>query len=87
MQIVYHHQHLFKSMIRFEDIWARLYEHGACANKEEGTRRFWATLSPEQQERVFTTIILDWFYHEALKRRKYDFLQKFAPLEEHILDF
>ena len=27
--------------------------------------------------------ILKWFYEEAKKRRKYDFLQKFAPLEEH----
>ena len=27
--------------------------------------------------------ILKWFYEEAKKRRKYDFLQKFALLEEH----
>ena len=26
---------------------------------------------------------LDWFYHEAQKRKKYDFLIKFAPQEEH----
>ena len=26
---------------------------------------------------------LDWFYHEAAKRRKYDFLQKFPLSKEH----
>jgi len=27
--------------------------------------------------------ILDWFYHEAQKRRKYDFLTKFPLFKEH----
>ena len=27
--------------------------------------------------------ILKWFYEEAKKRKKYDFLQKFAPEVEH----
>ena len=27
--------------------------------------------------------IIKWFFHEAKKRKKYDFLIKFAPLEEH----
>ena len=27
--------------------------------------------------------IIKWFFHEAEKRRKYDFLIKFVPLEEH----
>lgn len=27
--------------------------------------------------------ILDWFYHEAQKRKKYDFLIKFPPDKEH----
>ena len=31
--------------------------------------------------------IIRWFYEEAKKRKKYDFLIKFAPLEEHIMDF
>ena len=31
--------------------------------------------------------IIRWFFEEAKKRKKYDFLQKFAPLEEHITDF
>ena len=29
-------------------------------------------------------VILIWFYKEAEKRRKYDFLEKFSPLKEHI---
>ena len=32
-------------------------------------------------ERVYC--IVKWFFNQARKRRKYDFLQKFAPLEEH----
>ena len=27
--------------------------------------------------------IIKWFFHEAAKRKKYDFLIKFAPQEEH----
>ena len=27
--------------------------------------------------------IIKWFFHEAKKRKKYDFLQKFALIEEH----
>jgi len=34
-----------------------------------------------------TDRIIRWFFEEAKKRRKYDFLQKFAPLEEHITDY
>ena len=31
--------------------------------------------------------IIRWFFEEAKKRKKYDFLEKFAPLEEHKTDF
>ena len=31
--------------------------------------------------------IIRWFFEEAKKRRKYDFLQKFSPSQEHITDF
>ena len=31
--------------------------------------------------------IIRWFYEEAKKRRKYDFLQKFSLVKEHITDF
>ena len=43
-------------MILFEEIWPKLYEHGASAKQEEGTRRYWQTLNPEQQEQAFVTI-------------------------------
>ena len=43
-------------MIIFEDLWSLLYDHGASARKEEGTRRYWATLTPEQQDYAFTSI-------------------------------
>ena len=43
-------------MIIFEQIWQALYDNGASSKQEEGTRRFWATLTAEQQERAFTTI-------------------------------
>ena len=31
--------------------------------------------------------IIRWFYEEAKKRRKYDFLQKYSLVTEHITDF
>ena len=34
-----------------------------------------------------TDRIIRWFFEEAKKRRKYDFLIKFSLLEEHITDF
>ena len=33
------------------------------------------------EKRVY--IIVKWFFNQARKRKKYDFLEKFAPLEEH----
>ncbi len=54
--------------------------------------RFNGTLAHEARMQVATkhgitpkrvqTIIV-WFFNEAKKRKKYDFLIKFAPLEEH----
>ena len=32
-------------------------------------------------QKVYT--IVKWFFHEAKKRKKYDFLQKFSLFEEH----
>ncbi len=40
----------------FQQLWALLYDHGASGKKEEGTRRFWVTLSATQQEQAFRTI-------------------------------
>ena len=42
--------------MEFDNIWALLVENGASAKKEEGTRRYWDTLSPQQQQTAFTTI-------------------------------
>ena len=30
---------------------------------------------------------LRWYYQEAVRRKKYDFLEKFPPSEEHIVHF
>lgn len=40
-----------------------------------------ATKHGIKPERVYTTV--KWFFNQARKRKKYDFLEKFAPLEEH----
>ena len=42
--------------MNFNELWNLLYQHGASAKKEEGTRRFWNTLTPQQQSYAFTTI-------------------------------
>ena len=39
-------------------------------------------ITPKRTDRV-----IRWFYEEAKKRRKYDFLEKFSPQKEHITDF
>ena len=49
----------------FNTMWQLLYDHGASAKKEEGTRRFWDTLSEEEQQIAFTTIT------KKLKERAY----------------
>ena len=43
-------------MIEFNDIWQLLLQNGASRKKEEGTRRYWLTLSDEQQRFAFTNI-------------------------------
>ena len=40
----------------FNSIWKLLLDNGASPRKEEGTRRFWDTLTPAQQSAAFTTI-------------------------------
>ena len=37
-------------------MWQKLYANGASSKQEEGTRRYWVTLSSEDKQRVFTTI-------------------------------
>ena len=40
----------------FNTIWALLLTNGASPRKEEGTRRYWLTLSDEQQQIAFRNI-------------------------------
>ena len=40
----------------FKNIWALLLQNGASTRKEEGTRRYWLTLSEEQQQIAYTNI-------------------------------
>ena len=47
----------------------------------EDARRQVAEKHSITPKRVQTIIV--WFFNEAKKRKKYDFLIKFAPLEEH----
>ena len=46
----------FKVMIEFNDIWPLLLTNGASPKKEEGTRRYWLTLTDEQQHLAFSNI-------------------------------
>lgn len=40
----------------FNTIWPLLLNNGVSHRKEEGTRRYWLTLTPEQQQAAFTNI-------------------------------
>ncbi len=53
-------------------------DKGASAHEAREVVAIKHGLTPK---RVLNT--LTWFFHEAEKRKKYDFLIKFAPLEEH----
>ena len=55
-----------------------LRDKGATAHE---ARRQVAEKHGITPKRVQTIIV--WFFNEAKKRKKYDFLIKFAPLEEH----
>ena len=53
-------------------------DKGASARE---ARQLVASKHEMTPERVY--VIIKWFFNEAKKRKKYDFLIKFAPLEEH----
>ena len=43
-------------MIDFNNIWPLLLQNGASPRKEEGTRRYWFTLSEDRQQAAITNI-------------------------------
>ena len=51
-----------------------------CATAHEA-REVVATKHGIKPQRVY--VIVKWFFNQARKRKKYDFLEKFLPLEEH----
>ena len=53
---LYHHHLFLRFMIDFYKIWPLLIENGASSKKEEGTRRYWETLSDEQQSCALNNI-------------------------------
>ena len=52
--------------------------NGASAHE---AREVVATKHGITTQRVY--VIVKWFFNQARKRKKYDFLEKFLPLEEH----
>ena len=53
-------------------------DKGASAHE---AREMVATKHGIKPQRVH--VIVKWFFNQARKRKKYDFLEKFLPLEEH----
>ena len=53
-------------------------DKGASAHE---ARESVATKHGIKPQRVY--VIVKWFFNQARKRKKYDFLEKFLPLEEH----
>ena len=56
--------------------------NGASAHEAQEVVAVKHGITPQRADRI-----IRWFYEEAKKRRKYDFLQKFSPSAEHITDF
>jgi hypothetical protein len=52
--------------------------NGASARE---AREMVATKHGIKPQRVY--VIVKWFFNQARKRKKFDFLEKFLPLEEH----
>lgn len=62
----------------FEKLWAMLYEHGASEKKREGTRRYWSTLTADQQQRVLTAI------HRKLEEGRFVQFDPIRAINENI---
>ena len=59
-------------------IWQKLYANGASSKQEEGTRRYWVTLTPEQQESVFTAIT------QKLEKGKFVWYDPIRAIQENL---
>ena len=58
--------------------------------RDKGTSAGWAKKLVAIKNRIPIMRVeysLRWYYQEAVRRKKYDFLQKFPPSEEHIVQF
>ena len=58
--------------------------------RDKGASAEWAQKLVAQKHgipRIRVEHCLRWYYQEAIRRKKYDFLQKFPPEKEHIVQF
>ena len=58
--------------------------------RDKGTSAAKAQKLVAQKHGMYTKSVeycLRWYYQEAVRRKKYDFLQKFPPEKEHIVQF
>jgi hypothetical protein len=58
--------------------------------RDKGTSAGWAKKLVARKHEIATIRVnhcLRWYYQEAVRRKKYDFLIKFPPEKEHIVHF
>ena len=58
--------------------------------RDKGTSAGWAKKLVARKHEISTIRVshcLRWYYQEAVRRKKYDFLIKFPPEKEHIVHF
>ncbi len=58
--------------------------------RSKGTSAGWAQKLVAQRRRIAIMQVeycLRWYYQEAVRRKKYDFLIKFPPEKEHIVQY
>ena len=59
-------------------MWQKLYDNGASAKQEEGTRRYWLTLSDDERQIAFTTI------SKRLEEGKFVWYDPIRAIEENL---
>ena len=58
--------------------------------RDKGTPAIWAQKIVAQKHGMYTKRVeycLRWYYQEAERRKRYDFLIKFPPAKEHIVQY